>query len=407
MPVTRFSPFWLTRVPAAKRAGYDRYRGETSAAVVIVGGGLTGCATAYALAAAGIPAVLLEADRLGQGGTAGCSGLALQEPCASFRALSEQQGLKAARSIWQASRRATLDLAATVRRLGVRCDLDVTDCVEMAERPDDERGLNREAQARRAAGLDASWLNARASRAATGTDAVGGIKTSDHAALDPYRACLGFARAATERGALLYERSAVQRIRARRHSVEVRTAAGSIDAGTVIIATGDPTADFRALRRHVRPLHRYFVLTDVIPPAIRRQIAARIAIRDRRDPPHEIRWTKDDRLLVAGADQPRVSAASRPKTLVQRTGQLMYELSVIYPAISGIQPAYGWDAPVSLTADGVPCLGLHRNYPRHLFALGMGRNGPGFAYLASRLLLRACQDAPAKGDEFFAFSRLR
>ena len=31
---------------------------------------------------------------------------------------------------------------------------------------------------------------------------------------------------------------------------------------------------------------------------------------------------------------------------MQRTGQLMYELSTIYPDISGIMPAYGWDAPL-------------------------------------------------------------
>ena len=93
--VTRFSLSpWLDRVPSKKRPTYERYRGETTAEVVIVGGGLTGCATAYALAAAGIPAVLLEADRIGQGGTAGCSGLALQEPYASFRALAEQHGIE-------------------------------------------------------------------------------------------------------------------------------------------------------------------------------------------------------------------------------------------------------------------------------------------------------------------------
>ena len=178
----------------------------------------------------------------------------------------------------------------------------------------------------------------------------------------------------------------------------------------VVVATGDPTADFRALRRHVTPVERYFVLTEPLPAAMRRSIGAHTALRDRRDPPHEIRWTRDDRLLVSGADQPRparVTDAARTRTLVQRTGQLMYQLSLVYPAISGLQAAHGWQAPASLTADGVPCIGLHRNYPRHLFALGLGRNGPGAAFLASRILLRAVQGEAARGDEYFAFSRLR
>ena len=55
---------------------------------------------------------------------------------------------------------------------------------------------------------------------------------------------------------------------------------------------------------------------------------------------------------------------------VQRTGQLMYELLTTYPVISGLQPEYGWEVPYGETADGLPYIGPHRNYPRHLFALG-------------------------------------
>src|SRR5262245_56995898 len=146
---TKFKPYWIDRVPSAKRPAYDRYRGEGAADVVIVGGGLTGCATAYALAAAGVNVTLLEAERLGGGATGACSGLVRQEPSADFRTLAAVHGLKAARVMWQGFRRAALDLAATVRRLGIRCELDDTACVEIAEQPEGERILKREMQARR------------------------------------------------------------------------------------------------------------------------------------------------------------------------------------------------------------------------------------------------------------------
>jgi len=92
---------------------------------------------------------------------------------------------------------------------------------------------------------------------------------------------------------------------------------------------------------------------------------------------------------------------------VQRTGQLMYELSTLYPAVSGVMPEYGWDGAYGRTADGLPYLGPHRNYPRHLFALGCGLGGPAQAFLASRVLLRHYLGEPAKGDGFFDFSRAR
>ena len=90
---------------------------------------------------------------------------------------------------------------------------------------------------------------------------------------------------------------------------------------------------------------------------------------------------------------------------MQRTMQLMYELSVLYPVISGIQPEYAWSGPSVTTADGLPYIGPHRNYPRHLFALGFGGNGLAQGFLASRILLRHYLSGPAKGDELFGFAR--
>ena len=63
-------PFWLHRIPEARRPSWPRLRDALACDVAIVGGGLTGCATAYLLAGAGIRTCLLEADRVGRGATA-------------------------------------------------------------------------------------------------------------------------------------------------------------------------------------------------------------------------------------------------------------------------------------------------------------------------------------------------
>jgi glycine/D-amino acid oxidase-like deaminating enzyme len=83
----------------------------------------------------------------------------------------------------------------------------------------------------------------------------------------------------------------------------------------------------------------------------------------------------------------------------------MYELSVLYPDISGLQPAYGWDAPYGTTATGLPVIGPHRNYPFHLFAFGDSSHGVTGAYLASRILLRHHLGDPQPADAAFAFRR--
>ena len=199
----------------------------------------------------------------------------------------------------------------------------------------------------------------------------------------------------------------MRRIRAGRKAVDVATESGTVRAQAVVIATGASLPDLRALRRHLHPQVSYAVATEPLPAAVRRELGRRAAaLRDSSSPPHFLRWLKDDRVLFVGTDQAPVPARAREKMLVQRTGQLMYELSTIYPAISGAQPEWAWDLMHDTTVDGLPYVGLHRNFPRHLFALGHGRHGAAVAWLAARLLLRQYQEAPDKGDELFGFSRI-
>ena len=50
-------------------------------------------------------------------------------------------------------------------------------------------------------------------------------------------------------------------------------------------------------------------------------------------------------------------------------------------------------------------IGPHRNYPRHLFALGGEGDSITGAFLAARILARALQGQPQKGDDVFGWTR--
>ena len=128
-------------------------------------------------------------------------------------------------------------------------------------------------------------------------------------------------------------------------------------------------------------------------------------LRDTAVPPHLVRWVDDDRVLASGADADTPPVRLRDKVIVQRTGQLMYELSTLYPDISGVQPAFGWAADYARTTNGLPNLGTHRNFPHHLFAFGDASQGVTGAYLASRVLLRQHFEEMDPADEVFGFHR--
>ena len=397
---------WLAQVPKRARPSYPRHIRHREAEVCVVGGGMVGCTTAYVLAAAGVDVALVEAGRIGQQGTAATLGLLRQEPGADYRAVEATYGRRAARQIWQLTRRAMLDGAATLRRLKVRCGLDSGDAIYVTRDHGDVGSLRRELAARRTAGLDATWLGGDRLRRETNIEGAAAVRTRGNYQLDPYRACLGMARSAARRGAALFERSPVTRIRSDAKGVTVTTGGATIQAERVVVATGQAAPLFKPLVRHLRTTHTYAVATPPLGAKIRAELGKRATmIWDTEEPPHWLRWTRDHRIVFGGGDQSPVRAQQRDQTIVQRTGQLMYELSTLYPVISGIQPEYAWDRVAAAGVDRMPIIGRHRSYPRHQFAFGYGADALTTAFLAARALLRAHQGTPDRADDRLGFAR--
>ena len=400
------APVWAARFPRSRRPSYPRFRGEGATRVAIVGGGLTGAACALSFAAAGIDVVLLEANIIGSGRMAGRPGVLREGFAGSFHEVASTYGLRTARALWDTMRRGSLDFAAALKRYRIKCGLEPRELITIAAgRPEATRSLRREYEARRAAAIDSAWMSPAAVTREAGLESGGGIRTRGFV-VDPYRACVGLIQAAATRGARVHEHSRVERIRGTKSGLELRTPAGTLRADAVVIATAAPLADLRSLRRHLRADHFYGVVTDILPSAVRRQVGKRHSVIEEPEPHRFVRWMADDTTMVVGGRQPQVPERGRERALVQRTGQLMYELSLLYPAISGIPAASSWDGVDYETADGLPFIGRHRRFPHHLFAFGSVRHGAGFAWTAARILLRDLQGEPLKTDRDLGFQRI-
>ena len=400
-------PYWLDRVPAARQPRWPRLREEIDADVAIVGGGLCGALAAYFCARQGNRVVLLEAGRVGQQSSGRSSGFVRGMPVVSFRQLQGRYGLKRARTMVDEMRRAALDLAALVRRLAIRSHLALGSAAVVAVDELDVLELRRELGALKAAGFESSWMPRAKVLNASGIDAPGAMRVDHDGHVDPYALTLGAVRAAVAAGAQVFEQTAVRRTRSGRRTALVTTAGtGAVRAPLVLMCTGAPSTLFPALVRHVRAFETYCVATPPLPQALLRQLGVWPSGRDSSAPVHEWRRTPDGRLLFQGAEQTAVPARLRPKVVVQRTGQLMYELSRLYPFISGLVPDYGWSCATETTADGILVAGRHRAFPQHAFAFGLGRGGPEAAYLGARILARVAAGAPDKADEAFGFPRL-
>jgi glycine/D-amino acid oxidase-like deaminating enzyme len=243
---------------------------------------------------------------------------------------------------------------------------------------------------------------------ATGTETAGAIRLAEGATIDPVRATLGLLRAAEDAGARVFEGAAVRRTRFDRVSAEVVLADGVIRTRGVFVATGSPGRVFGQLRRHVRELDAFTVVTEPLAGAMKRDTGRRTDVLGEwgRDP-HWLRWLKDDRAMFAGVAGPAVPPRQMDRVLVQRTGQLMYELSLRYPVISGLPARWSWATRLVTTADGLPWIGPHRNYPFHFFALALGWHGEALGWFAAKAALRHFTGDVRKTDEVFGFNPSR
>src|SRR2546423_9031241 len=112
---------WVDTFPKARIPSYPRQHGSLQTSVVVVGGGLTGCATAYAFAAGGVDVVLLEAAQIGRGGTGSAGGWIGSDPGVSFIDVAKALGRAAARGAFGSWRRGALGFFALVWRLVFKC----------------------------------------------------------------------------------------------------------------------------------------------------------------------------------------------------------------------------------------------------------------------------------------------
>ena len=400
------SRYWEERTADNRRRAYPKFKGKDTADMVIIGGGLTGATAAYVLASGGMNVMLVEADRIASGSTAGAVGAILPEPSSAFRSVEAAVGRRDARIAWTDTQKAAVEFAAALKKLPASSDVATSALIINAARSEDAVTLRREQAARRAAGVVAPWANSAAVQSEAGTDSKGAIRLTGASVFDPVRAALALAGAGEKAGARIFEQSPVRRVTFTRKYADVFLATGSIRTKGVYVATGEPGSLYGQLRRHVRMETAYSVVTEPLNAAMRRESGRRTAVlTEGRDDRIWVRWLTEDRVLASGLASKPVGGRLRDKAVIQKTSELMYQLSIRYPAISGLPARWGWDVPVCSTQDGLPWIGPHRNYPFHFFALAFGWHGDALAWLAARMALRQFRGDTRSEDSAFGFVR--
>ena len=376
--------------------------GETSADVVIVGGGFLGLWTAWQLKQLepGAEIVVLEAALAGHG-PSGRNGGFVSTLWGELPILRERFGDTSAVAVARASERAvlgigsfcaaetvdawfrpapTLRVATSEAELGAWDELVVA-CAEVGA-GDEVRVLSAADLAKR---CDAGFL--------------GALELATSATVQPARLALGLRAAVLSAGVRLHERSLVTRLSA---EPVATTSHGRVRAGAAVLAAGSRTGGFARFRLAHAVASSHIVLTEPVPDVIEQLgWTGGEPIGDSRTLLHYLRTTRDGRIAFGWAGG-RMGFGSRP------SGRLELDRDVIrvardhllrfFPSLQGRAITHAWGGPIDVSPTHLPIFGT-RGRVHHGF--GFTGNGVGPSYLGGEILARLALD---RRDELTALA---
>jgi glycine oxidase len=342
--------------------------------VIVVGGGVIGCATAYYLAQQGASVTLLERDAIASEASGAAAGmLAALSDEGGNRGPAFQQlcldGMKLYDSLLPELAATGIDLR--YRRAGVlHVALDDAEAERLEHRFETQRGF----------APDSTWLNAneiRAEEPQIGA-AVAGLLSPDEHYVDSKRLTEAFAAAATAAGAKVEIGAPVTRFhRAWQRLTGVVAGGRRYEAGAVVIAGGAWTAELaRRLGANVpvRPV-RGQMLSVLGPPAPLRHVV----------------WGSRGYLVPREEGQTFVGATVeevgyRKRTTLGALRQLRRSAEELVPQLSKARQLRAWAGLRPGTPDALPIMGLVPGWSNAWISTGHFRNGVLLAPISGRLM---------------------
>jgi gamma-glutamylputrescine oxidase len=372
-------------------------RGETTADVCVVGGGIAGCSTALHLAERGYRVVLLEGKRIAWGASGRSGGQAIVGYACSQDKLVSQVGRDDARKMFDISVEANELLRDLVARHGIDCDLlwghlhtalkprQVTDLLAHQDELVREYGYE-----------GTRWLDRAELGKVLDTDRyIGGLRDDRSGHLHPLNYTLGLAAAAEAAGVKIHEQSTVVGVE---HGTPVRLRTGdgaSVRASHVALCCNAYIDEkiSKHLRDRIMPVGTYIIATESLGKArIESLLRENVAVSDVNFVLDYFRRSRDHRVLFGG----RVSYSGRDARNTANATRV--RMLNVFPSLADAGIEYAWGGHVDITMTRAPDFG--RLAPNVYYLQGFSGHGIALTGMAGKLVAEAIAGQAERFDLF-------
>jgi glycine/D-amino acid oxidase-like deaminating enzyme len=343
--------------------------GHATADVAIVGAGYTGLWTAYYLLARrpDLRVALVESDIAGYGASGRNGGWISSGFPVSPGLLARRFGVPAARSILIAIRDSIGEIARVTENEGLGVDLIMGGSLRIARGSGQAPAIRKALVEYEALGLGEEYglLSSNELRERVRVRAAQGALFTPHCAvMHPGKLVRGLARTVERMGATIYEQSPVTRFEGA-PSPRLVSREGSVEAGTVVLATEAYLTRFRGMRRRLLPVYSSIILTEPLPDHLWAEIGweGREGLSSMRLTVDYLSRTADGRVLFGSRGVPyrygsRISPEFEHDPKV--ASALRRLLASWFPALEGIRITHAWSGPVGMPRDWMPAVSYDR-----------------------------------------------
>ena len=366
--------------------------------VIVVGGGIAGCLTAYLLACRGVSVTVLEAEAVGShasgfafGGLGPLEGSGIPDPLLDF-------------SVWCFNRHVTI--AEELREAtGIDTQFQVRDRLNLAFTPEEAARLQADLKwQQKVDGFKVEWLEAADAvrvEPRTNPACLGAVHCQGTGAVEAYRYNLAVAQAAEKHGATILQRrvtgllpgSSAGSLGSSERCRGVTLESGELEGGAVVLAGGPWTGEMSAwcgVNIPVRPLKGQIIRLQLPNnPGIDPMVAS-LNYRG------SYAASKPDDLIWAGTTEEEAGF----DTEITNAGRdkVMDDLLQMAPSLAEAELVQQTACLRPLSADGMPIVGSVPGWGNLYLATGGGRKGilwsTGMAQGLADLILTGRSDVP-------------
>lgn len=364
------------------------------ASVIVVGGGVIGCAMAYYLSREGAQVVVLERGLIGNEASGAAAGM--------LAPLAEAHGPSRFLDLCLASHRLFPELADTLRaEVGVDIEYVPSGLLRVAFTEAQEADLRSHVEWQASLGMGVRWIDGETAR---GLEPLlsrrlrGAVYSPLEHQVNPGKLVQGFARAAEAQGAVIRQETSVTGLLRRGFRVTgVRLAGETLSADAVVLAAGPWTKRLAAslgVRVPVKPVRGQMLALRGGPSPVRHIIWG----------PRGYMAPKVNGFLFVGATVEEVGF--RKSTTVRGLAALRRMANALVPALVHATQVDAWAAFRPGSADSLPILGAVPGWEGLWVASGHYRNGILLAPITGQLMARSLLDGkPAEGLSAFSPAR--